>query len=90
MACGTGEKLQIHLRRADCEGAVSHAGLYRRCARSSRSAGAYDARPLYQRNGYIGWITRAKREETRQKRLSQMLDELQAGNAYMGMGYNAK
>lgn len=50
----------------------------------------YNARPPYQRNDYIGWITKAKREETRQKRLSQMLDELQAGDAYMGMSYHAK
>jgi len=50
----------------------------------------YNARPPYQRNDYVGWITRAKREETRQKRLDQMLDELRAGDAYMGMNYNAK
>lgn len=50
----------------------------------------YRARPPYQRNDYIGWITRAKREETRQKRLTQMLEELRAGDAYMGMAYNAK
>jgi len=29
----------------------------------------YRARPPYQQNDYIGWITRGKREETRQKRL---------------------
>ncbi|NOH01556.1 MAG: YdeI/OmpD-associated family protein [Chloroflexi bacterium] len=28
---------------------------------------AYEARPPYQRNDYIGWITRAKLEATRQK-----------------------
>jgi len=50
----------------------------------------YRARPPYQRNDYIGWITRGKREETRQKRLTQMLEELQSGDAYMGRGYNAK
>lgn len=50
----------------------------------------YRARPPYQRNDYIGWITRGKREETRQKRLAQMLDELRSGDAYMGMRYNAK
>jgi uncharacterized protein YdhG (YjbR/CyaY superfamily) len=50
----------------------------------------YDARPPYQQNDYIGWILRAKREETRQKRLTQMLTELQTGDAYMGMTYNAK
>lgn len=50
----------------------------------------YRARPPYQRNDYIGWITRGKREETRQKRLDQMLNELRSGDAYMGMRYNAK
>ena len=50
----------------------------------------YRARPPYQRNDYIGWIVRGKREETRQKRLTKMLEELQSGYAYMGMGYNAK
>ena len=50
----------------------------------------YRARPPYQRNDYIGWITRGKREETRQKRIVQMLEELQSGDAYMGMAYSAK
>ena len=50
----------------------------------------YRARPPYQRNDYIRWITQGKREETRQKRLSQMLAELCSGNSYMGMDYNAK
>lgn len=50
----------------------------------------YHARPPYQQNDYIGWITRGKREETRQKRLIQMLEELRAGDIYMGMAYNVK
>jgi len=50
----------------------------------------YSARPPYQRNDYIGWITRGKREETRQKRIDQMLTELRNGDVYMGMEYNAK
>jgi uncharacterized protein YdeI (YjbR/CyaY-like superfamily) len=48
---------------------------------------AYDARPPYQRNDYLGWIARAKRPETREKRLAQMLDELRAGNVYMKMAW---
>jgi uncharacterized protein YdeI (YjbR/CyaY-like superfamily) len=51
---------------------------------------AYDARPPYQRNDYIGWITRAKLPATQQKRLEQMLDELDRGDAYMKMAYRAK
>lgn len=48
---------------------------------------AYDARPPYQRNDYLGWIARAKRPETREKRLAQMLDELRAGDVYMKMAW---
>ncbi len=52
-------------------------------------AEAYDARPAYQRNDYDGWITRAKRAETRTRRLEQMLDELERGNLYMNMKWSA-
>jgi len=51
---------------------------------------AYDARPPYQRNDYVGWITRAKLPATQYKRLSQMLDELECGDAYMKMAYRSK
>jgi uncharacterized protein YdeI (YjbR/CyaY-like superfamily) len=50
---------------------------------------AYSERPPYQQNDYIGWITRAKKEETRQKRLFQMLQELEAGGVYMNMEHAA-
>ncbi len=43
------------------------------------------SRPPYQQNDYIGWVTRAKFEATRQKRLNQMLDELEGGKLYMNM-----
>ena len=48
----------------------------------------YAARPWYQRNDYLGWITRAKREETILRRLDQMLDELERGDLYMKMPNN--
>lgn len=51
---------------------------------------AYDSRPPYQRNDYIGWITRAKRTETRQKRLAQMMEELERGGVYMKMKWHPK
>jgi uncharacterized protein YdeI (YjbR/CyaY-like superfamily) len=51
---------------------------------------AYRARPPYQRNDYIGWITGAKRDETRRKRLEQMLEELQAGGRYMNMCWSGR
>lgn len=47
----------------------------------------YENRPAYQQNDYIYWISSAKREETRQKRLNQMLAELKGGNKYMNMVY---
>ena len=51
---------------------------------------AYRARPPYQQNDYIGWITRAKQETTKQKRLNQMLDELERGGVYMKMKWHPK
>jgi len=50
----------------------------------------YLARPPYQQNDYIGWVTRAKLESTRQKRLDQMLDELERGDVYMKMKWKAQ
>ena len=50
----------------------------------------YDQRPWYQRNDYIGWIARARRDETGAKRLAQMLDELRAGDVYMKMAWRPK
>lgn len=51
---------------------------------------AYRLRPAYQQNDYVGWIRRAKREETRQRRLAQMLDELERGDRYMKMSYRGR
>ena len=45
----------------------------------------YRLRPAYQQNDYIGWINSAKREDTKQKRLQQMIDELNHGGVYMKM-----
>jgi uncharacterized protein YdeI (YjbR/CyaY-like superfamily) len=48
---------------------------------------AYRDRPPYQQNDYLGWINRAKRPATKEKRLSQMLEELRRGDVYMKMAY---
>lgn len=50
---------------------------------------AYRKRPAYQQNDYIGWIEKAKREETKMKRLAQMLNELEASGIYMKMKHPA-
>ncbi|MHC5066802.1 MAG: YdeI/OmpD-associated family protein [Planctomycetota bacterium] len=51
---------------------------------------AYRSRPPYQQNDYLGWISSAKRSETQQKRLDQMLEELARGDVYMKMAYNPR
>jgi uncharacterized protein YdeI (YjbR/CyaY-like superfamily) len=48
---------------------------------------AYRERPAYQRNDYLGWIGQAQQDETRQKRVRQMVDELRARGVYMGMAH---
>ena len=50
---------------------------------------AYSSRPPYQQNDYLSWINRAKRPETKEKRLLQMLDELARGDVYMKMPYTS-
>ena len=50
----------------------------------------YNARPAYQRNDYLGWISRAKLEATKDKRTNQMLTELKQGDRYMRMRWNPK
>lgn len=51
---------------------------------------AYHARPDYQQNDYIGWIARAQRDETKEKRLAQMLEELEGGERYMKMRWHPR
>ena len=51
--------------------------------------GAYKERPAYQQNDYVGWINQAKRHETKEKRLRQMLDELEMGGVYMNIEHPA-
>lgn len=50
---------------------------------------AFQNRPAYQQNDYLRWIARAVRPETKEKRLRQMVDELEAGGVYMGMPHPA-
>ena len=51
---------------------------------------AYRSRPPYQQNDYLGWIARAKRPATREKRIGQMLAELEKGDVYMKMDWKPK
>ena len=62
----------------------------REALEARRLMDAYRARPPYQQNDYIGWITRAKRREPQEKRLNQMLEELEKGDVYMKMVWKPK
>lgn len=46
---------------------------------------AFEERPPYQRNDYLGWINRAQLADTQIRRLTQMIDELRDGKTYMKM-----
>jgi uncharacterized protein YdeI (YjbR/CyaY-like superfamily) len=62
-------------------------GYFRDALKECKLMDAYHERPDYQQNDYIGWVTGAKREGTKQKRLAQMLDELEGGRLYMNMSW---
>ena len=62
----------------------------RRALEAADLMAAYDSRPPYQRNDYIGWIEQAKRSETRTKRIGQMLAELEQGDVYMKMAWRPR
>ena len=57
--------------------------------RSSNLFADYYSRPEYQQNDYLGWINQAKKQETKEKRMQQMLDELEKGGVYMKMSHPA-
>lgn len=63
-------------------------GFVRRALEGRGLMGVYKERPAYQQNDYLGWIERAKRSGTKEKRLRQMLDELEKGGVYMNMKHN--
>jgi uncharacterized protein YdeI (YjbR/CyaY-like superfamily) len=51
---------------------------------------AYRARPPYQRNDYLAWISQAKLQATKAKRLQQMLNELKGAKRYMNMAWRSR
>ena len=64
-------------------------GFVKKALNDNRLMDAFKSRPAYQQNDYLGWINRAKREETKSKRLSQMIHELDVGGLYMNMKHPA-
>ncbi|MCF7797661.1 MAG: YdeI/OmpD-associated family protein [Lentisphaeria bacterium] len=62
-------------------------GFVKQALEEHRLMAEYQKRPAYQQNDYIGWINRAERQETKEKRLHQMLEELEKGGVYMNMAH---
>lgn len=62
-------------------------GFVRRALEERGLMSAYQERPAYQQNDYLGWIARAKQQATKEKRLRRMLDELETGGVYMKMAH---
>jgi uncharacterized protein YdeI (YjbR/CyaY-like superfamily) len=50
---------------------------------------AYNERPPYQQNDYLYWIKQAKFQDTKDRRLAQMLVELEQGGLYMHLKHEA-
>jgi uncharacterized protein YdeI (YjbR/CyaY-like superfamily) len=50
----------------------------------------YRQRPAHQQNDYLIWIANAKLDETKQKRILQMLEELKSGDRYMKMKWRRR
>ena len=71
----TAKKRPRHRMPAGVKAALSNRGVLK----------AYNARPAYQRNDYLGWIAQGKTDATQAKRTEQMLSELERGGVYMGM-----
>jgi uncharacterized protein YdeI (YjbR/CyaY-like superfamily) len=64
-------------------------GFVKKALEQNNLMSAYEQRPAYQQNDYIGWISRAKLDATKMKRLEQMLEELEKGGVYMKMPHPA-
>lgn len=59
-------------------------GFVRSALTSKNLLDAYRARPQYQQTEYLAWINSAKLGDGKRARLTQMLDELSAGNVFKG------
>lgn len=79
MPLATAKKRPRHAMPASIKAALSKRGVLR----------AYNERPAYQRNDYLGWIAQGKTDATQDKRTEQMLSELERGGVYMGMKHTA-
>jgi uncharacterized protein YdeI (YjbR/CyaY-like superfamily) len=63
-------------------------GFVRKALEQRSLMDAYRERPPYQQNDYLMWINQAKLEDTKQKRLAQMLEELAGRSKYMNMDWH--
>ena len=49
---------------------------------------AFRARPDYQQNGYLKWIAEGAGPAAKQRRIDQMLEELQKGGVFKGEAWS--
>jgi hypothetical protein len=59
-------------------------GFVRSALTSKNLLDAYRARPQYQQTEYLAWINSAKLGDAKRARLTQMVEELTAGNVFKG------
>jgi hypothetical protein len=59
-------------------------GFVRSALTSKNLLDAYRARPQYQQTEYLAWINSAKLGDAKRQRLTQMIEELGAGNVFKG------
>ena len=60
-------------------------GYFRQVLEERKLMQSYNKRPAHQRNDCIVWLERARKLETRQRRLDQMLNELTLEGVFMGI-----
>lgn len=57
----------------------------KKALQQSKLLDAFEKQIYTYRKGYVHWIEQAKQEETKQRRIAQMLREVKSGKEYMGM-----
>ena len=87
--CDNGKPESVKQSNQTKTKASIHERVYKKALEERGLMKAFHARPAYQQNDNIGCITRAKRSETTQKQLDQMLSELERGGVYMKMAHAA-
>lgn len=72
------KKVRLHIPKPNSQPFVLP-DFYRAILEAEGVLPEYQARPFYQQKGYIRWIEEAKQEQTRERRIITMVEELRAG-----------